>query len=440
MASFRLVFYILFTDAALAGKVKEYVAMGPSDGGSGSTKLQWVAVEYPQGVSSANDVSLSVVSNSVPELGSWFGLDTEGLALTAKIVGDTMYALYDESQEGAGGGCCADQVRIYKRDGRGKYTVMPLTAAVQKALNSTSAHVSHTFDVTTLHDGTFAGLFQVKYLESAFGTDYGDAIVALKIPDATIIKTVDGASAFEMYRDAGTMSTVRNQSRFKIQNYVDSSTSGSGGEQFHGNGVLRFTAKSGISYLAFTHRFDSEAVIFKDPFTYASKEGGGKIVQRFGTPSVYNEYGVADTRHFGLKSSASAFTGGVHNVFYTASSASLGGKESISLFVNAQDSMSHAYEFAVSPVEEGSQADTGDDTVFNVDYVFAKCTFDATSQGGARTIGNGVFIVMGGQAGIMEVVDKSGTSKVQKYLQGGQRGLYDPFIRVVATTPLEIVV
>jgi hypothetical protein len=225
-----------------------------------------------------------------------------------------------------------------------------------------------------------------------------------------------------------------------MQFYKDTSTSGTGGEQFHGNGVLRFDSKDGHSYLAFTHRFDSEAVVFKDPYTYSSKENGGKIVQRFGTPNLYNAYGVADTRHFGLKTSASAFTGGVHNVFYTADSSSIAGKETISLFVNAQDQISHAYEFAFKPVLEGSKSDTGDDTAFNTDYVFAKCTFDSQSQGGARTIGNGVFVVMGGAAGVMEVVDKSGASKIQNY--GGaasQHGLYDPFIRVVTNSSQVIV-
>merc|ERR1712139_517508 len=74
----------------------------------------------------------------------------------------------------------------------------------------------------------------------------------------------------------------------------------------------------------------------------------------------------------------------------------LKGKETISLFVNEQDDKSAVYEFVFSPVEEGSVADPGDDTVFDVDYVFAKCTFTAPAQGGARTIGDGVFLVASG--------------------------------------------
>lgn len=423
--------------------IKEYVALGPNGntGSTGGTALEWVAVEYQEDVSAAKDVTLTRVTQSVPELGAWFGLDPQGLALTAKIVGDTMYALYDKSGEGSGGGCCADTLRIYKRNGGGKFTSLNLTAAVEGALNSTDAHVSHTFDVTALKDATLVALFQVKYLEPAIGGDYADAIVAMKISDGSIVPTASGASNFNMIKEAGTMSTTSKDSRFKIQFYKDASTSG-GGEQFHGNGVQRFTSKSGITYLSFTHRMDAEAVIFKDPFTYNSKEGGGKIVQRFGTPYLYNDYGSGTTRYFGLKSSASAFDSGVHNVFYTLSSqsTSLKGKETISLFVNDQDGKSAAYEFALNPVEEGSKGDSGDDLVFNVDYVFAKLSFSSQAQGGARTIGNGVFLAMSGTDSTgLEVADASGATHSIAYSGGAGRALYDPFIRVMAASSIVIV-
>ena len=63
-------------------------------------------------------------------------------------------------------------------------------------------------------------------------------------------------------------------------------------------------------------------------------------------------------RHFGLKESAADFSSGVHNVWYSKSSQALGGKESITLFVNAQSDYSAAYEFAIKLVEEGSEEDT----------------------------------------------------------------------------------
>jgi hypothetical protein len=273
-------------------------------------------------------------------------------------------------------------------------------------------------------------------LEEGIGGAYADAIVGMRISDGSIIPTASGAQAFNMFNECGTMSTTSKDSRFKIQYTVASSASGGGGEEYHGNGVQRFTAKSGITYLAFTHRMDAEAVIFKDPFTYSSAEGGGKIVQRFGTPYLYSSMGASNYRYFGLKSSASAFATGVHNVFYTASSqsTSIKGKETISMFINSQDSKSAAYEFVFNPVEEGSKADTGDDTVFSVDYVFAKCTFMAQAQGGARVIGNGVFLVMSGADSTgLEVTDSSGSSHSIAYTDG-THPLYDPFIRVVASS------
>merc|ERR1712039_881636 len=105
-----------------------------------------------------------------------------------------------------------------------------------------------------------------------------------------------------------------------------------------------------------------EAVVFKCPYTY---QDGGKIMGRFGTPSGH---------HFGIDASASAFTGGVHNVWYTAKSQALSGVESISLFVNSQDGKSQAYEFALSLKEQGSAGDPGDDTVFSTKSVHATCS------------------------------------------------------------------
>jgi hypothetical protein len=430
--------YLLLVLSKCAVGILEYVAMGPNSD-KGSTTLQWVAVEYDEGVSSASDVSLSLVGSAVTDLGAWYGLDTGTLALTAKIVGDNMYALYSQDEYTAsGGGCCADTLRIYSRTGGGQFTSMNLTSVVQTGLNNTDAYVSHTFDVAMLQDGTLAALFQVKYLESAIGNAYADAIVGMNILDGSLLKTASGASAFNMYEVAGTTSRRSKDSRFKIQYYSDSNTKT--GEEFHGNGVQRFTSTDGTAYLAFTHRTDAEAVIFKDPFTYSIGNGGGLIVQRFGTPSLYSSSGATrETRYFGLQSSASAFASGVHNVFYTASSysSSLKGKETIALFVNKQDDKSAVYEFVFNPVEEGSTADSGDDTVFDVDYVFAKCTFTAPAQGGTRTIGDGVFLVASGgdTTGTgFEIVDSSGSSKNQSYTLGGVPSLYDPFIRVLATT------
>ena len=203
-------------------------------------------------------------------------------------------------------------------------------------------------------------------------------------------------------------------------------------EQWHGNGVLRFTSNQDITLLAFTHRFMSEAVIFKDPWTYKSKNGGGNILQRFGTPKKWKsgDYDAAVYRYFGLETSESPFVSGVHNVFYTSSSKTteMKDKETISLFVNSQDGNSAAYEFELKLISDDDK--DADDDVFKTTYVSASCSFTAPAQGGARTIGNGVFLVMSGADHTgLEVVDVIGNSHSQKYTLGSVN-LYDPFVRV----------
>jgi len=209
----------------------------------------------------------------------------------------------------------------------------------------------------------------------------------------------------------------------------------------HKSGKALLVEHQRLHHLRYIVLIAAAQEIFKDPFIYANQEGGGQIVQRFGTPSLYNEYGVSSVRYFGLKSTASYFGSGVHNVFYTKSSQStaMKGKETISMFVNDQDNKAAAYEFAFSPVEEGSKQDPGDDHVFDVDYVFAKLSFQAQAQGGARTIGNGVFLAMSGaDATGLEVADTAGKTHSIAY-SNGTHPLYDPFIRVM-TASTEVLV
>jgi hypothetical protein len=405
--------------------------MAPNAGATVTdTALEWVELEYSEGVSSANDVKMTKVSQSVAALGSWYGLDPGGVMLTAKVYGDNLYAFMPWSG-GNDGGCCSDKLRIYPRDGGGKYTELALDKVVQSALGTTTAHASHTFDVTKLADGTLAALLVVRYTETGLGNALCDAIVGINLADGSLVQTATGKKSFNVYKEVGTTSSTGEQ-RFKIK-----FSSSSGTEEWHGNGVQRFTSSSGATLLAFTHRFGKEAVIFKDPFTHAD---GGKILQRFGTFSGH---------HFGVSSSASSFTGGVHNVWYTPKSLALGGVESITLFVNSQDGKSQAYEFALALKEEGGSGDPGDDTVFATKSVHATCSFKAQAQGGARIIGNGVFLVASGtDATGLQVADVSGNTKSIAYSSkdissefppSGGAALYDPFIRVVASSQEVIV-
>jgi hypothetical protein len=127
-------------------------------------------------------------------------------ALSAKIHKDTLYALYDASGEGSGG-CCADTLRMYPRDGSAMSSVS-LDALVATALNSSDAHVSHTFDLTVV-DGALCGLFMVKYAESTLGSAYTDALVMIDLTKREIVPDADGESAFKVREPARRSSVPR---------------------------------------------------------------------------------------------------------------------------------------------------------------------------------------------------------------------------------------
>lgn len=154
--------------------------------------------------------------------------------------------------------------------------------------------------------------------------------------------------------------------------------------------------------------------------------------------------GRSGTFHaFGVPAHTPTFAGGVHNLYYTAASqtASLRGRETLSLFVNSVQggTSSFAYEFELSlapPPRPGSPAPT--DAVFATASVHAACPFQAFAEGGARVIGDGVFLVASGlifpQNGMLAAIDISHGPVVSlPYPAQAHTSLYDPFVRVVVT-------
>ena len=92
-----------------------------------------------------------------------------------------------------------------------------------------------------------------------------------------------------------------------------------------------------------------------------------------------------------------------------------------------------AYEFAINLRDEDDAALPDDDTVFQTNYTSAVLSYEAQAQGGARAIGNGVFVTMAGVGTTgLEVADISGKTKDHAYSLGGSPPLYDPFIAVKA--------
>ena len=93
------------------------------------------------------------------------------------------------------------------------------------------------------------------------------------------VPTKDGDAYWSIEKRLGEETFDYNASVYKLQ-YVN----GTGTEEWHGNGVLRFADKAGNTLLALTHRFYEEAFVVKDPWTYAKADGADAILQRFGTP------------------------------------------------------------------------------------------------------------------------------------------------------------
>lgn len=425
--------------------ITDYVCLAPSTDAVGFTALEWVKMTYPEDVTSANDVTIARVNETNPLLGAWWGLDTKlGFELTGKILGDQLYGYVSKSGEG-GGGCCADTLRIYNKSDA-SYRDLDIDTAIGAAMPGLDAHASHTFDIEVI-DGVVHAFCMVKYSDPSLGGISADAIVAINTETGAVINTKStNAAAFNIYKEGGESASGQDYKAgiFKIQFF-----NGSVPEEWHGNGVERFTAKDGTVVLAITHRAASEAVLFKCPYTYTAAGGGGNILQRFGTPQQYTATST-QYHYFGMQPNETMghITGGVHNVYYEPASKSFPGKESMSLFVNTASStgMAYAVEFALNLVHEPPA--TYDDTVFKTEYKAAKLSFSAQAQGGARAIGNGVLVAMSGASSVgLEVADVAGNTHSYAYPTGsgpapapspgpGPAGntpfLYDPFIFVRA--------
>ena len=114
-----------------------------------------------------------------------------------------MFALHDASGEGTAG-CCADTLEIYPKNG--KNTSVKLDPIVSAVFGTTAeAHVSHTFELTTLPDGTKAALLIIKYYEQSLGGAPADALLALNLTAGSSqykpIHTASGCSPQPMIGD-----------------------------------------------------------------------------------------------------------------------------------------------------------------------------------------------------------------------------------------------
>merc|ERR1711871_1617970 len=104
-----------------------------------------------------------------------------------------------------------------------------------------------------------------------------------------------GEGHFSIYQHLGTLETAAEESIF-AQQYGSMDD-----EQWHGNGIKRFQSLDGTWVLALTQRQANEAMLLKDPFMYSAEQGGGKILQRFGTPAIWDGDSVSAYHYFGME-------------------------------------------------------------------------------------------------------------------------------------------
>ena len=117
----------------------------------------------------------------------------------------------------------------------------------------------------------------------------------------------------------------------------------------------------------------------------------------------------------------------------------LRGKESITMFINSIDgragSFVFEFELKLAPREKATAVS---DAVFGgVAFAYAECHFKAQAMGGARVLGDGVYLVAsgGGSGAVFQVIDtaNSTNSKMVTYPgdSGSDTNLYDPYTRIV---------
>lgn len=422
---------MLLLQAAAAASTYEYLAFVPNGGGPSASKdpeVSWVKLEYPEGgPKAASDVKVTTVTKAPSELGSWFGLkmgsDVSGAMLTAKIHGTNMYTYVNKGSAPNSAGCCADTMRIY--DQKGATSDVDLEAAMKEAFPGTTfAHATHTFDLAML-DGELHALTMVQYAEPDLNDVKVDSVMAINLADGSIRQTELGEKHFSIYQHLGTSATTAEESIFAMQYYEKSGSSA--GEEWHGNGVKRFQSLDGTWVLAVTQRFANGAMLLKDPFTYSKAQGGGEILQRFGSPAIWDGSASSKYHYFGMEEGEGHITTGVHNLWHNV----YGDRETLTMFVNGMsgDSKSHAYEFDVKLTSEDKAEKT--DAAFATSHSSVAFSFSAQAQGGARALGNGVIIGACGAAQTgYEIVDANGGRQTISHTGAL---LYDPFVRVSAS-------
>jgi len=392
-----------------------------------NNNLQWMKLTYPaQPFDSIDNLTWSDARGD-PALGKWdnMPLGSAGLSCTMRLDGtdehaSKAYALINDFRLGptgretadtdhVPGGCCAPTMRVYEKS-TGEFSDIDLLAVVREAVDDqpvkwiTSSHAFHLDRI----DGTLYAFVIVQYLVNQTQDNLGDlhldAMICLNMDDGkTLIRTKAGLKYFSLFDNLGTFS---DDSVYKIR-YIRNGTSHP--EQWHLNGISRFTTMDGTTVLAFSTIHDNEVVLLRDPWTYSVAERGGEILQRFGTPGwALSAADGVPKRHFGFPASEGHMMQ-VHGVQHFIQS---DGTDWITIFNNAilQDDKedptfetvdvaaqmgdpryeSASWRFQVKLVPESQQAcgERCGEEVFATNYRHQRLGKYSFAQGGCRPLGN----------------------------------------------------
>merc|ERR1712070_288619 len=160
--------------------------------------LHWTKITYPVGIESADEVEVTPLTTTVPELGAWFDIQTV-MYSSAKIYKDKLYAWAKIIQPQTPG--APDTMRIWSRED-GSHRDLALNPILRAAMPpDCSAFFSHTFDVFAMNEVIYA-VNIVQYAEKELNGAVVDGFVAFSTIDGSLLKTADGKSYFNMYKQA----------------------------------------------------------------------------------------------------------------------------------------------------------------------------------------------------------------------------------------------
>ena len=337
---------------------------------------------------------------------------------------------------------CSSQVTRRVYESQTKFQDVDLNAVVAEAFAGTEDKFTQTYAVRPLQVynsqdcrgyrqgcGTVVNLL-VQFVNAAGVKTMG--VILVDVAKGKPVPTMDGDLVYSFFEKFGTTEVTDDVT--KIQ-YVDASVLV---DQWHENGVNRFTTKDGTTVLAITARNRGECIIIKDPWTYSSKMGADVIMQRFGSPPD-NDGGYYA---FGLAADDPTFPWlNVHSSFYTANTktSKLKGSETLTLFLNVvaggelpDAEFAHVVEFELELEPHGFTKNSKQKEKKQPGYVTAVCGFATPVYGGARVIADGIYVVASGVAGsFFEILDLKG--HFADYTYPTEEGkippsIFDPFV------------